>query len=65
MMWFASNGNERKSLGRMPRTSAPAAPASEVAMTWPSTDGMTRTTPGMSRIFSAAASKSLRPPLNA
>src|SRR5580693_6195903 len=32
MMWSASNGNERKSSGRIPRTSAPAAPVSEIAV---------------------------------
>ena len=65
MMWSASNGNERRSSGRMPRTSAPAAPASEVAMTCPSTIGVTRVTPGISRTFCAAASKSGSPPLSA
>ncbi len=41
-------GAARRSSGRMPRTNAPAAPISLVAMTWPSINGVTPVTPGTS-----------------
>ena len=55
-MLSAMIARRRRSSGRMPRTTAPRATLLAVAMTWPSTIGATRITPGTSATRAAAAS---------
>ena len=60
-IWLAISLRSRISSGRMPRTSAPEAPASAVAMTCPSISGVALTTPGTCRTRSAAVVETGQP----